>query len=48
MATKPGILTNWPWKPLGNFKYVILVQSVLHNIYSFATKGKNESDNSTS
>ncbi|GLT77199.1 hypothetical protein SLA2020_488080 [Shorea laevis] len=44
MATKPGILTNWPWKPLGNFKYVILVPSVLHSIYSFATKGENERD----
>ncbi|OMO75154.1 hypothetical protein CCACVL1_16321, partial [Corchorus capsularis] len=20
MATKPGVLTNWPWEPLGNFK----------------------------
>lgn len=20
MATKPGILTDWPWKPLGSFK----------------------------
>ncbi|TXG64444.1 hypothetical protein EZV62_011438 [Acer yangbiense] len=20
MASKPGILTDWPWTPLGNFK----------------------------
>ena len=24
MASKPGILTNWPWKPLGSFKVVFL------------------------
>jgi len=20
MASRPGILTDWPWKPLGSFK----------------------------
>lgn len=22
MASRPGILTDWPWKPLGSFKVV--------------------------
>ncbi|GKV24458.1 hypothetical protein SLEP1_g34071 [Rubroshorea leprosula] len=44
MATRPGILSDWPWQPLGKFKYVILVPSVLHSVYSFATKEENERD----
>ncbi|CAK8543097.1 unnamed protein product [Lathyrus sativus] len=35
MASKPGILTNWPWKPLGDFKFVILTPWIAHTIYSF-------------
>ncbi|KAK6283185.1 hypothetical protein POUND7_017010 [Theobroma cacao] len=42
MATKPGILTNWPWESLGNFKYVILAPWVVHSAYSWATKAGNE------
>ncbi|KAL8149640.1 hypothetical protein AgCh_006591 [Apium graveolens] len=38
MASKPGLLTDWPWKPLGNFKYAFLAPFVAHSIYSFATK----------
>ncbi|XP_028795624.1 very-long-chain aldehyde decarbonylase CER1-like [Neltuma alba] len=34
MASQPGILTDWPWKPLGNFKYLVLAPWVAHNIYS--------------
>ncbi|KAI9092969.1 hypothetical protein K1719_027492 [Acacia pycnantha] len=34
MASKPGILTDWPWKPLGSFKYAILVPWIGHSIYS--------------
>ncbi|XP_042026912.1 very-long-chain aldehyde decarbonylase CER1-like [Salvia splendens] len=44
MATKPGLLTDWPWKPLGSFKYIVLAPWVLHSLYSLATKGKNELD----
>ncbi|XVF00552.1 hypothetical protein REPUB_Repub04eG0010400 [Reevesia pubescens] len=44
MATKPGILTNWPWKPLGNFKYIILAPWVVHSTYSLVTKGAKETD----
>ncbi|XP_058729734.1 very-long-chain aldehyde decarbonylase CER1-like isoform X2 [Vicia villosa] len=35
MASKPGILTDWPWKPLGSFKFVILSPWIAHSIYSF-------------
>ncbi|XVF68280.1 hypothetical protein PTKIN_Ptkin10aG0192300 [Pterospermum kingtungense] len=44
MATKPGILTKWPWEPLGNFKYVILAPWVVHSTYCFVTKGIKEVD----
>ncbi|KAF1883985.1 hypothetical protein Lal_00012945 [Lupinus albus] len=26
MASKPGILTDWPWKPLGSFKFQLISQ----------------------
>ena len=29
MATKPGILTDWPWTPLGRFKVVSLKATAL-------------------
>ena len=29
MATKPGILTDWPWTPLGRFKVVFLYKPML-------------------
>lgn len=35
MASTPGILTHWPWEPLGNFKYAIVAPWVFHSIYSF-------------
>ncbi|KAG5022314.1 hypothetical protein JHK82_018229 [Glycine max] len=44
MASKPGILTDWPWKPLGSFKYVILAPSVVHSLYSMLAKDKSERD----
>ncbi|GMH00668.1 hypothetical protein Nepgr_002507 [Nepenthes gracilis] len=40
MATTPGILTEWPWKQLGSYKYVILAPWVAQSIYHFATKGE--------
>ncbi|XP_061370525.1 very-long-chain aldehyde decarbonylase CER1-like isoform X1 [Gastrolobium bilobum] len=47
MASRPGILTDWPWKPLGSFKYVILAPWVIHSSYSVLTKDKSERDIST-
>ncbi|XP_077250793.1 very-long-chain aldehyde decarbonylase GL1-5-like [Tasmannia lanceolata] len=44
MASKPGILTEWPWQKLGSFKYMILAPWVAHSIYSFVTKGETERD----
>ncbi|KAJ6723970.1 STEROL DESATURASE [Salix koriyanagi] len=42
MAARPGILTDWPWKPLGSFKHVILVPWVVQNIYSFMVKDEKD------
>ncbi|KAE9600807.1 putative aldehyde oxygenase (deformylating) [Lupinus albus] len=44
MASKPGILTNWPWKPLGSFKWVILAPWVIHSTYSFIVNDPKEKD----
>ncbi|XP_044491444.1 very-long-chain aldehyde decarbonylase CER1-like [Mangifera indica] len=44
MASKPGILTDWPWTPLGNFKYVVLAPWVLQSIYSYMVKDEKEKD----
>ncbi|XP_074361190.1 very-long-chain aldehyde decarbonylase CER1-like [Apium graveolens] len=44
MASNPGLLTDWPWKKLGSFKYGFLVPLVAHSFYSFATKEKAERD----
>ncbi|RVX02314.1 Protein ECERIFERUM 1 [Vitis vinifera] len=44
MASKPGILTDWPWTPLGNFKYVVLAPWAIHAIYSFVVKDEKERD----
>ncbi|XP_074264235.1 very-long-chain aldehyde decarbonylase CER1-like [Silene latifolia] len=38
MASTHAFLTHWPWKSLGNFKYVIVAPMVTHSIYSFVTK----------
>ncbi|KAM3394402.1 very-long-chain aldehyde decarbonylase CER1 [Capsicum galapagoense] len=35
MASNPGILTEWPWTWLGNFKYVVLAPFVANSIHSF-------------
>ncbi|KAG5232190.1 ECERIFERUM family protein [Salix suchowensis] len=42
MAYRPGILTDWPWKPLGRFKHVILVPWVVQNFYSFMVKDEKD------
>ncbi|XP_038681546.1 very-long-chain aldehyde decarbonylase CER1-like [Tripterygium wilfordii] len=44
MASKPGILTDWPWKPLGSFKHVVLLPWVVHSTYSFLVRNENERD----
>ncbi|KAL6583675.1 Very-long-chain aldehyde decarbonylase cer1 [Orobanche minor] len=47
MASKPGILTEWPWTWLGNFKYVVLAPWVVHSTYSYLVKDKSERDMSS-
>ncbi|CAK9139521.1 unnamed protein product [Ilex paraguariensis] len=44
MASKPGLLTDWPWKQLGSFKYVILAPWVVRSMYLFSLKGGGERD----
>ncbi|XP_033508943.1 very-long-chain aldehyde decarbonylase CER1-like isoform X2 [Nicotiana tomentosiformis] len=44
MATTPGFLTDWPWKHLGSFKYVILAPWIAHSVYCLATKEQHETD----
>nr|GEZ49439.1 protein eceriferum 1-like isoform X1 [Tanacetum cinerariifolium] len=44
MAATPGPLTDWPWKPLGSFKYVILAPWVVKSIYDFMTTDANKRD----
>lgn len=33
MASRPGILTDWPWKPLGSFKVPTLTYSSTSSLY---------------
>ncbi|XP_050236897.1 very-long-chain aldehyde decarbonylase CER1-like [Mercurialis annua] len=40
MASMPGVLSQWPWKPLGSFKHVILAPWVIRHMYLFAVKGE--------
>ncbi|XP_019187906.1 PREDICTED: protein ECERIFERUM 1-like isoform X1 [Ipomoea nil] len=44
MASRPGILTEWPWTWLGSFKYVVLAPFVAHSTYKYLTDSPNERD----
>ncbi|KAF5761340.1 putative fatty acid hydroxylase [Helianthus annuus] len=44
MATTPGFLTDWPWKPLGNLKYLILAPSVVKATYDYVISNANDRD----
>uniref|UniRef100_A0ACD5Z9C8 Uncharacterized protein n=1 Tax=Avena sativa TaxID=4498 RepID=A0ACD5Z9C8_AVESA len=44
MATNPGLFSEWPWKRLGSFKYVVLAPWVVHGLHVAATKGWREAD----
>ncbi|VAH16206.1 unnamed protein product [Triticum turgidum subsp. durum] len=44
MATNPGLFSEWPWKRLGSFKYVVLAPWVAHGIQQVASKGWREAD----
>ncbi|KAI3993875.1 hypothetical protein MKX01_002888 [Papaver californicum] len=48
MATEPGILTDWPWKHLGNrFKYIVLASWVLDSMYTALKMAKEEKESSS-
>ncbi|KAL9142229.1 hypothetical protein ABFS82_14G155100 [Erythranthe guttata] len=42
MASKPGILTEWPWAWLGNFKYLVLAPWAIPATYSYLMKEEKE------
>lgn len=44
MASKPGFLTDWPWTPLGSFKYVVLAPFVAYSTYTFFKQDPSERD----
>nr|XP_017245254.1 PREDICTED: protein ECERIFERUM 1-like [Daucus carota subsp. sativus] len=44
MATKPGVLTDWPWTFLGNYKYIVMAPWVVHSVYSYIAKDERERD----
>ncbi|KAI4331814.1 hypothetical protein L6164_016769 [Bauhinia variegata] len=44
MASKPGIPTDWPWKPFRNFKWMILTPWIVHSIYSLLVNEAKEKD----
>lgn len=44
MASKPGLLTDWPWTPLGNFKYVVLAPFVAYSTHNFFKQDPNVRD----
>ncbi|KAJ4784389.1 Fatty acid hydroxylase superfamily [Rhynchospora pubera] len=44
MASNPGLLTEWPWQRLGNFKYIVVAPWVAYGFYELAMKGWREVD----
>nr|AAB87721.1 gl1-like protein [Arabidopsis thaliana] len=44
MATKPGVLTDWPWTPLGSFKYIVIAPWAVHSTYRFVTDDPEKRD----
>ncbi|XP_021756464.1 protein ECERIFERUM 1-like [Chenopodium quinoa] len=43
MAYTPGVLTHWPWEPLGSFKYIVVAPFMVHSIYLYVV-GAEERD----
>ncbi|XP_019082877.1 PREDICTED: protein CER1-like 1 isoform X3 [Camelina sativa] len=44
MASRPGVLTEWPWSPLGDFKYLLVVPLAIASIISYMTAEEEEKD----
>ncbi|KFK42593.1 hypothetical protein AALP_AA1G015500 [Arabis alpina] len=44
MASRPGALTEWPWSPLGSFKYLLVAPLVIASMHSYVTSEEDEKD----
>ncbi|KAE8817364.1 Protein WAX2 [Hordeum vulgare] len=44
MATNPGLFSEWPWKRLGSFKYMVLAPWAVHGLHLVTTKGWRQAD----
>jgi len=44
MASRPGALTEWPWSPLGSFKYLLVAPLVMASMHSYVTAVDEEKD----
>ncbi|CAN8310769.1 unnamed protein product [Cochlearia groenlandica] len=44
MASRPGYLTEWPWSPLGSFKYLLVVPLVMASMHSYVTVENEDKD----
>ncbi|KAI5013875.1 hypothetical protein ZWY2020_051270 [Hordeum vulgare] len=44
MATNPGLCSEWPWKSLGSFKYIVLAPWVAHTLHLVTSKGWRQVD----
>ncbi|CAH8250746.1 unnamed protein product [Arabidopsis lyrata] len=42
MALRPGALTEWPWSPLGSFKYLLVAPLVMASMHSYVTAAVDE------
>ncbi|CAD5332926.1 unnamed protein product [Arabidopsis thaliana] len=43
MASRPGVLTEWPWSPLGGFKFLVAPLAIA-SIHSYVTAEEEEKD----
>ncbi|KAL1202320.1 Protein CER1-like 1 [Cardamine amara subsp. amara] len=44
MASRPGVLTEWPWRPLGDFKYLLVASLAMTSMHSYVTSEGEEKD----
>ncbi|CAH8255059.1 unnamed protein product [Arabidopsis lyrata] len=44
MASRSGVLTEWPWSPLGGFKYLLVAPLKMASIHSYVTAEEEEKD----
>ncbi|CAL9218263.1 unnamed protein product [Arabidopsis halleri] len=44
MASSSGVLTEWPWSPLGGYKYLLVAPLAMASIHSYVTAEEEEKD----